>query len=107
MSHQHHLLHSPIKFHLASAYNLLQANMHVSAHVSAQILVMEQILGLCEFCDLNKEKLNEAPGHSLLKAPSWLVINVAQLTFRPHTALAHSDQVMDHLMAAYRKMKAL
>lgn len=48
--------------------------------------------------------------NSLLKAPTWeklFVINVVQLTFRPHTALAHSDQVMDHLMAAYRKMKAL
>lgn len=48
--------------------------------------------------------------YRLLKAPTCeklFVINVVQLTFRPHTALAHSDQVMNHLMAAYRKMKAL
>lgn len=84
--------------------------MHVSAHVSALILGMEQILGLSLFCDLNKENLNEAPKHKqFVKSPNQgnCVINVAQLTFRPHTALAHSDQVMDHLMAAYRKMKAL
>lgn len=39
-------------FHLISAYTLPQANMHVSAHVSAQILGMEQILGLSDFCPL-------------------------------------------------------